>query len=78
MRLLSIQEAERSPEIDIKMVAGRSSRYRLFGSSERIQVEDLAVADLRDQDKPEDFDGRFQILDRHPMLAILLVRKVGD
>lgn len=77
MKLLTLQEAERSPDIDIKLTAVRSSRYRVFGSSERITVGELAIIDLRDGIEPEDFATRFQILDRHPMARILLVRKVS-
>ena len=77
MKLLSLAEAERSNDIDIKLTAVRSSRYRLFGSSERITVADMAIADLRDGVEPEDFATRFQVLDRHPMAKILLVRKLG-
>lgn len=76
MRLLSLQEAERSSDIDIKLTAVRSSRYRVFGSSERITVAELAIADLRDGVEPEDFATLFQVLDRHPMTKILLVRKL--
>ena len=77
MKLLSLQEAEKSNDIDIKMVAVRASRYRVFGSSERIRDGELAVIDLRDGRQPEDFDSRFQVLDRHPMAAIILARKLG-
>ncbi|MFY9608854.1 MAG: hypothetical protein WAU45_09605 [Blastocatellia bacterium] len=75
MKLLSLQEAERSSDIDIKLTAVRSSRYRVFGSSERITVAELAIVDLRDGVEPEDFATRFQVLDRHPMAKIFLVRK---
>lgn len=77
MKLLTLQEAERSSDIDIKLTAVRSSRYRVFGSAERINVGELAIIDLRDGIEPEDFATRFQILDRHPMAKILLVRKVS-
>ena len=77
MKLLSLQEAERSSDIDIKLTAVRSSRYRVFGSSERITVADLGIADLRDGVEPEDFATRFQVLDRHPMAKIYLVRRVS-
>ena len=77
MKLLSLQEAERASDIDIKMVAVRASRYRVFGSSERIRDGELAVIDVRDGRQPEDFDSRFQVLERHPMAAIMLVRKLG-
>lgn len=76
MKLLSLQEAENSSDIDIKLTAVRSSRYRVFGSSERIRVGELAIVDLRDGVEPEDFGTRFQILDRHPMAKILLVRRL--
>ena len=76
MKLLSLQEAESSSDIDIKLTAVRSSRYRVFGSSERITVADLAIADLRDGVEPEDFATQFQVLDRHPMAKIFLVRKM--
>ena len=78
MKLLSLQEAERSPDIDIKLTAVRSSRYRVFGSSERITVAELAIVDLRDGIEPEDFATRFQVLDRHPMAKILLCRKLDQ
>ena len=39
MKVFSLREAEASRDIDIKMMATRSSRYRVFGTSERIQVE---------------------------------------
>jgi hypothetical protein len=78
MKLLSLQEAEKSSDIDIKLTAVRASRYRVFGSSERIPMSEIAVADLRDGNKPEDFDKRFSVLDRHPMAAILLVRRLGN
>jgi hypothetical protein len=74
MKLLSLQEAERASDIDVKMLAVRSSRYRVFGSSERIPVEQLAVVDLRGAREPEDFAERFEVLDRHPIAAIMLVR----
>lgn len=76
MKLLSLQEAENSSDIDIKLTAVRSSRYRVFGSSERITVADLAIADLRDGVEPEDFATQFQVLDRHPMAKVFLVRKI--
>jgi hypothetical protein len=78
MTLLSLQEAERSSDIDIRLTAVRSSRYRVFGSSERITVAELAIADLRDGVEPEDFATRYQVLDRHPMAKILLVRKLDQ
>ncbi|HWX41415.1 MAG TPA: hypothetical protein VN345_09730 [Blastocatellia bacterium] len=77
MRLLTIQEADRSADLDIKLVAVRASRYRVFGSQERIQDSELAVADLRDGIEPDDFAERFQVLDQHPMAAVKLVRRVA-
>jgi hypothetical protein len=77
MRLLTIQEADRSADLDIKLVAVRASRYRVFGSQERIQDSELAVADLRDGIEPDDFGERFQVLDQHPMAAVKLVRRVA-
>jgi hypothetical protein len=77
MRLLTIQEADRSADLDIKLVAVRASRYRVFGSQERIQDSELAVADLRDGIEPDDFAERFQVLDQHPMVAVKLVRRVA-
>lgn len=77
MRLLSIQEAERSSDIDIRMVAGRASRFRVFGSAERIPDAELAVVDLRDSPEPSDFEQRFRVVDRHPMFSVMLVRKVN-
>ena len=76
MKLFSLKEAEASRDIDIKMMATRSSRYRVFGTSERIQVEEMAVIDLRDGVEPPEFSTQFSVLDRHPMKAVLLVRKV--
>ena len=77
MKLLSLPEAERASDIDIKMLAVRSSRYRVFGSTERIPVEELAVVDLRGAPEPADFAERFKVLERHPIAAIMLVRKLG-
>ncbi|MEK6322904.1 MAG: hypothetical protein AABN33_14605 [Acidobacteriota bacterium] len=77
MKLLSLSEAEGSRDLDIKMMATRSSRYRVFGSSERIQDRELAVVDLRDGDEPTDFATRFTVLDRHPLKPVCLVRKLG-
>ena len=74
MKLLSLAEAERSNDIDIKLTAVRSSRYRVFGSSERIPEAELAIADLRDGVEPSDFNERFRLLDRHPVKPICLVR----
>ena len=78
MKYFSLQEAERSSDIDIKLVAVRSSRYRVFGSSERIQESHLGVVDLRDGSKPADFESRFSVLERHPMAAVMLVRKLDS
>ena len=78
MKLLSLREAEASRDLDIKMMATRSSRYRVFGSSERIQGGEMAVVDLRDGDEPADFSSHFIVLDRHPMKAVCLVRKLGE
>jgi hypothetical protein len=75
MKLMSLQQAEASADIDIRMVAVRASRYRVFGSSERIPDGELAVFDLRDGGEPADFAERYQVLDRHPLSAIFLVRK---
>jgi len=76
MKLLSLQEAERSADIDIKLTVVRASRYRVFGSTERIQDAELALADLRDGAEPEDFATRFRVLERHPMKPIMLVRRL--
>ena len=77
MKLLSLQEADRSSDIDIKMVAVRAGRYRVIGSQERIPDAEMAVVDLRDGDQPADFDSRFRVLERHPMKQIVLARKTG-
>jgi hypothetical protein len=77
MKLLSLQEAERSTDMDIKMIAVRASRYRVFGTSERIPDGELAVADLRGSPEPGDFAEQFRVLDRHPMCAIMLVRRLN-
>lgn len=76
MKLLSLQEAERSSDIDIKLTVVRASRYRVFGSPERIQDAQLAIADLRDGAEPENFATRFRVLDRHPMKAVMLVERL--
>lgn len=78
MKILNLHEAEASRDIDIKMMATRSSRYRVFGSPERIPDGELAVADLRDGVEPEDFAVNFRVLDRHPWKAVCLVRKLTD
>ncbi len=77
MKVLSLREAEASRDIDIKMMATRSSRYRVFGSSERIAGSEMAVADLRDGVEPADFASQFRILDRHPLKPLCLVRKLS-
>ena len=78
MKVLSLREAEASRDIDIKMMATRSSRYRVFGSPERILDAELAVIDLRDGVQPEDFASTFQVLDRHPMKNVCLVRRLAQ
>jgi hypothetical protein len=77
MRVLTLMEAERSSDLDVKMMATRASRYRVFGSPERIPDAELAVADLRNGTEPEDFAQKYQVLDRNPMVAIVLVRKLS-
>ena len=77
MKVLSLQEAERSGDIDVKLVTVRASRYRVFGSSERIPDGEIAVVDLRDGAQPEDFAAAYKVLDRHPGKPIMLVRKLG-
>ena len=76
MKVFSLREAEASRDIDIKMMATRSSRFRVFGTSERIELDAMAVVDLRDGIEPPDFAAQFTVLDRHPMKAVCLVRKV--
>ena len=76
MKVLSLQEAERSSDIDIKLVTVRSSRYRVFGSAERIPDGEMAVVDLRGTTQPADFAEKFKVLDRHPAQPIMLVRKL--
>jgi hypothetical protein len=78
MKLISLQEAERSTDIDIKLTAVRSSRYRVFGSTERVPDAELAIADLRDGAEPDDFARRFRVLERHPAAAVMLVRKLNE
>jgi len=75
VKLFTLREAEASRDIDIKMMATRSSRYRVFGSSERIQGGEMAVVDLRDGVEPPEFAMQFIVLDRHPMKPVCLVRK---
>lgn len=77
MKVFSLREAEASRDIDIKMMATRSSRFRVFGTSERIELDEMAVVDLRDGAEPPDFAEQFTVLDRHPMKAVCLVRKVA-
>jgi len=77
MKLLSLPEAERSMDIDIKLTSVRASRYRLFGSPERIPDAQLAIVDLRDGAQPDDFEAHFKVLERHPGKAIMLVRRLG-
>jgi hypothetical protein len=78
VKVFTLQEAEASRDIDIKMMATRSSRYRVFGSSERIQHGEMAVVDLRDGIQPADFATLFTVLDRHPMKAVCLVRRLSQ
>lgn len=77
MKVLSLAEAERASDIDIKLVTVRASRYRVFGSSERIPDSEIAVVDLRGSQPPEDFAARFQVLDRHPVQPVMLVRRLA-
>jgi hypothetical protein len=77
MKLLTLPEAERSMDIDIKLTSVRASRYRVFGSPERIPDAQLAIVDLRDGAPPDDFEARFQVLDRHPAKPIMLVRRLA-
>lgn len=78
MKVFTLKEAEGSRDIDIKMMATRSSRYRVFGSSERIQGGEMAVVDLRDGIEPPDFASMFSILERHPVRTICLVRRLSS
>jgi hypothetical protein len=78
MKILSLQQAERSTDLDIKLVSVRASRYRVFGSPERIPDGEMAVVDLRGVMQPEDFKEKFRVLDKHPMFAIMLVKKLGE
>jgi hypothetical protein len=78
MKILSLQEAERSSDVDVKLVSVRASRYRVFGSPERIPDGEMAVVDLRGGAQPEDFAERFRVLDRHPMFAIMLVKRLSE
>ena len=78
MKVLSLQDAEKSADIDIKLVSVRASRYKVFGSSDRIQGSELAVVDLRDGVTPADFEKSFVVLERHPMVAVMLVKRIGS
>jgi hypothetical protein len=78
MKLLTVQEADRSRDMDIKLVAVRASKYRVFGSPNRIPEAELAIADLRDNDEPDDFAKLFQVLERHPVLRVSLVRRLAE
>ena len=75
MRLINLQDALKSSDIDIKMVAGRASRFRVLGSPDRVPEDKLLIADLRDGSDLAELADQYQILDRHPMAAILLVRR---
>jgi hypothetical protein len=76
MKLIRLQDALKSPDLDIKMVAGRASRFRIFGSPDRIADDKLMIADLRDSPEPADLTEDHEVLDRHPLAAILLVRRL--
>lgn len=76
MKLIRLQDALSSSDIDIKMVAGRASRFRIFGSPDRITDDRIMIADLRDGSDPADLSEEYEVLDRHPMAAILLLRRV--
>ncbi len=76
MKLLSLKEAEAATDPDIRMLVVRSSRYRMFGSSERIPDTEIVILDLRDGKRDADFEERFRTLDRHPFFPILLARKL--
>jgi hypothetical protein len=78
VKVFTLKEAEASGDIDIKMMATRSSRYRVFGSSERIRHGEMAVVDLRDGVEPPNFTAHFTILDRHPFKPVCLVRKLDE
>ncbi|MEW6212049.1 MAG: hypothetical protein AB1631_27080 [Acidobacteriota bacterium] len=77
MKLLSLKEAQASADPDIKMLVVRSSRYRVFGSSERIPDAEIFIIDLRDGKQDADLEERFRALDRHPFFPILLARKLS-
>jgi len=76
MKLIRLQDGLSSPDIDIKMVAGRASRFRIFGSPDRIADDKIMIADLRDGSDPNDLGEQYEVLDRHPMAAILLLRQL--
>lgn len=76
MKLIGLRDALKASDLDIKMVAGRASRFRVFGSPDRIADHKLVIADLRDSSEPPDLAEHYQVLDRHPMAAILLLRKL--
>jgi hypothetical protein len=76
MKLLSLKEAQASADPDIKMLVVRSSRYRVFGSPERIPDAEIIILDMRDGKQDADFDQRFHTLDRHPFFPIVLARKI--
>jgi hypothetical protein len=76
MQLIQLHDALKSSDIDIKMVAGRASRFRVFGSPDRVPDEELLIADLRDGEDRSQLAEHYQVLDRHPMAAILLVRRL--
>ena len=78
MKIFNLQAAERSADLDIKLVSVRASRYRVFGSPERIPDGEMAVVDLRGGIEPDDFKEKFRVLDKHPMYAIMLVKKLGE
>ena len=73
MKLLSLHDAERSSDIDIKLVAVRSSRYRM--SLRRRIPSGACRIDLRGG-RTEDFSKRFRVLERHPMAQVMLVLKI--
>jgi hypothetical protein len=60
------------------MMATRSSRFRVFGTLERIDLDAMAVVDLRDGVEPPEFAAQFDVLERHPVKAVCLVRKLSD
>ncbi|MBI3651970.1 MAG: hypothetical protein HY231_13200 [Acidobacteria bacterium] len=78
MKILTLQQAERASDLDVKLVTVRASRYRVFGSPERIPDGEMAVVDLRGDHAPDDFKEKYRVLDKHPMFAIMLVQKLGE